>query len=96
MSILDTLKQKLKEDKKISFYVRVKPGAKQTRLVPTKDMIGGFFVDIKAPAKEGKANFELIKFLAEVFSVPKSYIYIKVGQKSRLKLVKINGIRDKR
>lgn len=45
---------------------------------------------IKAPAKEGKANAELIKTLAKYFSVPQSSINILKGHKSKTKIISIN------
>jgi uncharacterized protein (TIGR00251 family) len=44
-------------------------------------------IRIKAPAVEGAANRELIKFLAKSFKVPKSDILFKTGQNSKIKIV---------
>ncbi len=46
-------------------------------------------VKIQAPAIEGKVNKELIKFLAQEFSIPKSEIEILSGETSKFKKVKI-------
>jgi len=43
-------------------------------------------VNIKAPAVEGAANKELIKFISKEFKVPKSEIGIK-GQTSKQKIL---------
>lgn len=44
-------------------------------------------IRIKAPAVEGAANKELIKFLSKSFKVSKSDILIKSGQNSKVKIV---------
>jgi uncharacterized protein (TIGR00251 family) len=44
-------------------------------------------VRIKAPAVEGAANKELIKFLSKQFKIAKSQIAFKSGQNSRVKIV---------
>jgi len=45
-------------------------------------------IRIKAPAVEGAANKELIKFLSKSFKVSKSSIKFKSGQNSKIKIVK--------
>jgi hypothetical protein len=44
-------------------------------------------IRIKAPAVEGAANKELVKFLSKSFKVPKSDIIFKTGQNSKVKIV---------
>ena len=44
-------------------------------------------IRIKAPAVEGAANKELVKFLAKSFKVSKSDILFKTGQNSKIKIV---------
>lgn len=44
-------------------------------------------IRIKAPAVEGAANKELVRFLAKSFKVPKSDILFKTGQNSKIKIV---------
>jgi uncharacterized protein len=62
------------------------PGAKRSELVgPTPD--GFLKIKLAARALEGKANSELIRFLAEHFHVRKSDIEIVSGQNSRKKRV---------
>ncbi len=46
-------------------------------------------VRVAAPAVEGAANKELIKFLSKQFKVPKSSIEFASGQNSKVKLVKV-------
>ncbi|MBD3789013.1 MAG: YggU family protein [Campylobacterales bacterium] len=44
-------------------------------------------VTIKAPAVEGAANQELVKFLSKSFKVSKGDILFKTGQTSKVKIV---------
>ena len=44
-------------------------------------------IRIKAPAVEGAANKELIKFLSKSFKIPKSDIVFKSGETSKIKVV---------
>ena len=44
-------------------------------------------IRIKAPAVEGAANKELIKFLSKTFKVPKSDVVFKTGQNSKIKII---------
>jgi uncharacterized protein (TIGR00251 family) len=46
-------------------------------------------VRIKAPAVEGAANKELIKFLAKSFKVAKSDIVFKSGAQSKIKIIEL-------
>lgn len=49
--------------------------------------INAIKIRIKAPAVEGAANKELIKFLAKSFKVLKSDILFKTGENSKIKIV---------
>jgi len=53
---------------------------------------GAIKVKLRAPALEGKANEALITFLAERLKVPARTIVLVRGQKSRDKLVRIDGL----
>lgn len=44
---------------------------------------------LAAPAVEGAANKELIKFLSKKFKVSKSEIEFKSGQNSKIKLIRV-------
>jgi len=44
-------------------------------------------IRIKAPAVEGAANKELVKFLSKSFKIPKRDIVFKSGQTSKVKVV---------
>jgi uncharacterized protein (TIGR00251 family) len=47
---------------------------------------------LAAPAREGKANAELVRFLAQVLGVPRSRVSLTAGAESRRKRVKVEGI----
>lgn len=49
-------------------------------------------VKIKAPAVEGKANAELVRFLAELFGVRANAVVLLRGETARLKVVRIEGV----
>lgn len=46
-------------------------------------------ISIKGPAEKGKANQELVRFLAKEFGVSKDQVRIISGAGERLKLIKI-------
>lgn len=65
----------------------------------SKNQIMGWIGDslkikIAAQAKDGKANKELIKFLAEEWDIAKNSIIILKGTKSRNKILEINSVRS--
>lgn len=69
--------------------VKVTPNAPQNRIDGFVD--GVLKVKIQAPPDKGRANEELIDFLAETFGIPKSRIEILSGHSSRLKKLKIDA-----
>jgi uncharacterized protein len=74
----------------IRLKVRVTPNARKNTVVSwTEDEVR---LKIKAPAVEGKANAALIEYLSELTGVPRAKIQLKAGEKSRIKLVEIDGL----
>ena len=72
----------------IAIYVQ--PGAKHSQWVgATSD--GYLKLKINAPAQEGKANQELIKFLSGFFQIAKQDLEIISGEKSRRKRILIRA-----
>jgi uncharacterized protein len=49
-------------------------------------------VKVQAPALEGRANDELLGFLAERLGLPRRAVTLQRGSKSRRKLVHITGL----
>ena len=51
-------------------------------------------IKLRAPAVEGKANAALRCFLAEELNIPKSAIIVEHGQRSRHKVIRIEGLSE--
>lgn len=68
----------------------VQPGAKKSEVVGLHD--DRLKIKIKAPPEDGKANDELIRFLADILNVQKNEVEILRGHKSRQKDVLVRGI----
>ncbi|MBI5155809.1 DUF167 domain-containing protein [Candidatus Peregrinibacteria bacterium] len=86
--MIDTLRARLAKEGTITFTVRVHPAAKETKISGVLDD-GSVKVSVRAPADKGKANHELIRFLATAFDVPPSGVSLLSGSGQRLKIVKI-------
>ena len=68
----------------------VKPNAKYSEVIRISKF--DYKVSVDAPASEGEANKRLIEILAEYFEVPKSFISILRGFKSKNKIVEIDTL----
>ena len=70
--------------------IHIVPNAKRNEIVGEH----GTAIKIKllAPAVEGKANDALRSFLAEELEIPERNIALVRGQKSRDKLIRIDGL----
>ncbi len=69
----------------LRLYVR--PGANQIEIV---GLIGDELkLKLTAPPIDVRANSVLVKYLSQLFRVPKSNIMLKSGEKSRHKMVEI-------
>ena len=51
-------------------------------------------IKLRAPAVEGKANTALRKFLAETLSIPQRAIVLERGERSRDKVLRIEGLSE--
>ena len=69
--------------------LHVQPGAARSEFAGEHG--GRLKLRLAAPANEGKANAELIEFLAAYFGVPKRNVRIAAGLKSRRKRVVVEG-----
>ena len=67
--------------------IQVTPNAHKNEIL--EETANFIRVKIAAPPIKGKANKELVKFLANYFKVKKSAIKIKSGLKSKNKIVQI-------
>jgi len=70
----------------VSLRIKAQPAASKNEFceIYGEDAIK---IRIKAPAVEGAANKELVKFLSKSFKVAKSDIIFKSGQQSKIKVV---------
>jgi uncharacterized protein (TIGR00251 family) len=72
--------------------VHVVPNAKSDEVVGQHG--GAIKIKLRAPAVEGKANAALRCFLAEELNIPKSAIILEHGQRSRDKVIRIEGLSE--
>jgi len=70
----------------MTIEVIVKTNSKESKVVCKEN---AYYVYTKSPAREGKANEEVIKLLSKHFDIPKSIISIKQGFKYRRKIIQI-------
>jgi len=69
--------------------VKVRANAKEERV--TEVDAANFTVSVKAPPKEGKANFAVADALARHFHVPLSCVLLVAGKTSKSKVFEIMG-----
>lgn len=77
------------EGERLRLTLHVQPGAKKTE-------VAGLYGDalkirLAAPPVDGKANQNLVAWLADFFAVPQRAVQIKSGETSRRKVVEIHG-----
>ncbi|GBF33286.1 hypothetical protein DCCM_2385 [Desulfocucumis palustris] len=85
----------LKEDGTgVIIKVRVQPRASRNQLAGIMD--DALRVRITAPPVDGEANEACIKFLAEVFKVPRQSVQLVSGHTGRNKMIRIAGINAER
>jgi uncharacterized protein (TIGR00251 family) len=58
----------------------------------SRESDGSYRVRVAAPAREGKANRELIRYLSRVLGVPGSAVSLLRGEASRHKVVAVAGL----
>ncbi|MDA3926905.1 MAG: DUF167 domain-containing protein [Kiritimatiellae bacterium] len=71
--------------------LRVTPRASRSEIVAAEE--SWLKVRLKAPPVDGKANKELINFVAKLLKVPKKAVGICAGESARLKRIRITGIK---
>jgi uncharacterized protein len=74
----------------VTFSVRVQVRASHSCLAGEID--GTLRIRIAAPPVDGEANEELIRFLAKHLSISRDQVEIVSGQRSKNKVVRVNGI----
>lgn len=80
------------KNQEVLLRIMAKPKAKKTGLVAITE--NGLHISIHASPHEGEANKELIRFLAELFHVPKSQVILQRGDKSKMKQVMMPLTKD--
>ena len=85
---LNSFKETLAKKGEVYLRIKVIPGAGKNLVL---ELLADETIKIalKARAEKGKANLELISFLASEFAVSKENIKIISGHSSRIKLLKI-------
>lgn len=87
--ILDEYLDNLANNKEVYLKIKVLPGAGKTVFVGTMGD-GTIKMAVAAQPDKGKANLELIKFLADELKVYKYQVKIISGLTERIKLIKIS------
>jgi len=72
--------------------VHVIPNAKAAKVVGEHGE--AIKIKLQAPAIEGKANSALRRFLAEKLSIPQRAIVLERGERSRDKVLRIDGLSE--
>lgn len=78
-----------REAEHLILYLYVQPGAKKSEIVGMHE--GVLKIRLNAPPIEGRANKELLKYVAQLFKVPPSQIVLKRGDKSRHKVLLVKN-----
>lgn len=86
--MLSRFKQDLKNKNEVYLRIKARPNAAKTE---AKEVLADDTakINIAAPPVRGKANQELINFLAREFEISKNNVTIISGAKEKLKLIKI-------
>lgn len=74
----------------MKIQLKVIPNAGKNEVIGWVDDV--LKIKIAKPPTNGKANMELIEYLADVLGVAKNEITIKAGQTGRKKIVELNGL----
>ena len=73
----------------LTIHIYVQPGSKSTELAGFYDDIPKF--RLNTPPIEGRANKDLLKYIAKLFEVPLRQVKLVRGEKSRRKTIQIVG-----
>lgn len=85
---LHAARAKLLQDQVLYLRVKVVPKSVKTEFIDVMDD-DTWKIRLKAVPEKGKANEELIRYLAKLFDVTKKNVTIVSGQTDRVKLVKL-------
>src|SRR5208283_5278964 len=73
----------------LTVEVSVRPNAGRSEIAGADRR--GLLIALKSPPHDGRANEELIKFLAKAIRIPESNLAVMIGARSRRKTVKITS-----
>lgn len=71
----------------MKYNIYVNPNSRQVDVSRIDEI--SYRVKVDAPPEKGEANRRLVEILSEYFSVPKSNVIIKAGERSKVKIVEI-------
>ncbi|MBX3020844.1 MAG: YggU family protein [Bdellovibrionales bacterium] len=78
------------DDSTVRLKIHAQPNASRNQIVGLHG--DALKIKIKAVPEDGKANTELIAFLAKTLGLPKRHFELISGQASRVKVVQIHGV----
>lgn len=87
---LDEYKEKFLKDRQVILKIKVFPQAGYSGYVKTLGD-GTLKIAVKAAPEKGKANRELVRFMAASFAVPVEQVAIVKGINDRIKMVRISA-----
>ncbi len=76
----------------MTLSVWASPGARRSDIVGVAD--GSLRMRLAAPAHEGRANAELVRFLAARLEVPRGAVTLVSGASARRKVLRVRGISE--
>jgi uncharacterized protein (TIGR00251 family) len=85
---IGTIRKELNGKKSVSLKIKVKTNALKNEIIGLMPD-GTVKISIKSAPEKGRANKELVFFLARTFDVPRENVKIVSGASSRQKMVKI-------
>jgi uncharacterized protein len=74
----------------VTLAVWVTPGARRSEVAGVAD--GRLRIRLAAPAREGRANEELVRFVAALFGVGRKDVALNAGSTGRRKLLVVAGV----
>lgn len=78
------------KSKGVRLRIHVQPNAKRNEIIGLHGE--SLKVKIKAPPEDGRANAELVAFIAEVLGVARAAVSLESGASSRAKMLLIVGV----
>src|SRR4051812_23896421 len=79
-----------KKISRIFLIVKAKPGSKKQGISVISDEV--ININIKSPPVDGKANIELICYLADIFDLSKSDVTLEKGGSNKNKIISISDV----